>query len=511
VKLLRILVLVAVALALAPATRPAHAATTVDWPSYNNDLASRRFAMVTQIDKSNVARLHVLCTVDLDDPTRYEAGPVVVNGILYATTRDDTYALDARTCATNWMNHYGVDTVAASRGVAYANGMVFRGYRDGTIAGIDAATGQTVWNVSITGGDLSQYVSGAPIAWRGALFIGTSGSDIGGQGHIFALDQKTGAQLWTFKTVPNPGDPLAKTWQGATIIAGGSTWSSFALDSANGTLWVPTANPGPDYNDSERGGANLWSDSLLELNATTGVLLHAYQLVQHDFHDWDIAATPVLANVAGGKTVVLAAGKDGFARGIDPLGHSVLWQTAVARRENDDEPIEPTGTHFCPGVLGGVSYNGPAYFPPVNMLFVHSIDWCTTVKLRPGFPKWDPPNDWTGGTSKQDAQENGNVVALDASSGAVRWTRRMDAPLLAGLTVTASGLLLTADLDGNIFALDAATGKILRTIPTGLPVGGGVVAYAVAGKEYVAVAAGMTSQLLWKTHAKAARIIVLGL
>jgi alcohol dehydrogenase (cytochrome c) len=481
-----------------------------DWPAYNNDPGSNRYSPLNQIQKGNVGTLHPICSATLDNPVGFETGPVVVGGVLYATTLDNTYAIDATTCKILWTNHYPVNIGLANRGVAYAAGMVFRGFWDGHVVAINATTGATVWQVSLTNGDPSQFLSAAPITWRGALIMGTAGADTGGKGQVFALAQATGKILWRHQLVPDIGDMFSYTWKGAQHIAGGSTWSSFTLNDAAGTLWVSTGNPGPDYNDSQRIGANLWSSSVVALNASTGNWLQGYQLIPQDFHDWDVAATPAFVKQAAGPTLVVAAAKDGVVRAIDPKLGRIAWSTPVTRRYNVTAPMTILGTRFCPGTRGGTEWNGPSYSQLSGAFYVNSVDWCTTITLAPTFPPYAPPAAWEGGIDIRDPNGFGRVTALDAKTGAVRWWDKMPTPMVAGVTSTAGGLVFTADLSGTIYALDADTGATLGAVATQLPVGGGVVTYATHGTQYVAVAAGMTSWI-WSSTAAAPQIVVLGL
>jgi glucose dehydrogenase len=502
---------VALGASAASAAWPArHAVPDTDWSAFNNDPQADRYSPLQQIQKSNVAQLRPICSATLGDPIGFETGPVVIGGVMYATTRANTYAIDATNCNILWTNHFNLRRFGiANRGVAYANGMVFRGTWDGVILAINASTGATVWHASVTGGHGGEWVSGAPVAWRGTLIVGTGGADIGIQGRIMALDQSTGKMLWHYRTVPKVGDPLAQTWGGAQHIAGGSSWSSFTLDTANGIVWAPTGNPGPDYNDSERTGPNLWTNSILALNASTGALLDAYQLVPRDYHDWDVSATPILASLPSGANLVLAVAKDGILRAYDPVQHQQVWQTPVTRQENVTAPLLVTGTHFCPGTDGGVSWNGPAFSPVTGTVFVHSIDWCSTIFLSQTFPPFNPPDAWLGGTDTHDGVATGHVMALAAQTGSTLWSVNMPTPIVAGITPTAGGLVFTADLAGTIYAFDADSGSVLATINTGLPVGGGVITYATGGNQYVAVAAGMKSSI-WKTKARAPQIVILG-
>jgi alcohol dehydrogenase (cytochrome c) len=487
----------------------------VDWPGYNNDPGSNRYAAIAQITKANVGGLHVVCTASLGKVTRFETGPIVVGGILYATTPTQTYAINGATCATVWVNTY-VPTKkagAANRGVAYANGMLFRGFADGHVIAISAANGATVWNQNIVASGSYEYLSGAPVTWGSGVFIGTADGDNGQICHVVGLDQATGTVLWSQQTVPNPGQPEAKkTWKGATHIAGGASWTSLTVDSSTGKLYAPVGNPGPDFDIRLRKGANLNTNSILEFDSASGKLLRTIQLIPNDFHDWDQAAAPALVTLSGGQKLLLSAGKNGMVVGVDLATLDVLWSAADTTISNASAPIVPGGTHFCPG--GAVFWNGPSYSPSSGLAYVNAVDWCKTVHLAVK-PQPYPSNGsaWLGssdGYGEHDATSSGWLTAVNVKSGAVSWTYHAATPLLSGVTATAGRLVFSADLKGNVFAFDDSSGALLKTVATGAAVGGGIVSYETAGTQYVAVAAGFVSAD-WNTPQATSAIVVLGL
>lgn len=505
--------------AFALASCPTFASTpppTVDWPSYNDDLGSQRFATSNLLTKANVVSLHKLCTATLGNGiANLQSGPIVVGGIAYVSASADTYAIDGATCRVLWTNVYPLAAGLAgapNRGVAYAGGRIFRGFADGHIEALDARTGAVIWNRLAIAPGSHGYFTAAPIAWRGAIFIGNAGGDTGEPGRLCALDQRTGATLWTMQTVPALGSPAARTWGGATHIGGGTFWTSFTLDATTGILYVPAGNPGPDFYAAARTGSDAGSDTVFAVNASTGAVLAGYQTVPADFHDWDIGATPTLVRIAGRDPVGFVAGKDGFVRAIDLANGHAGWATAVTTILNETAPIAVTGTHFCPGTQGGVAWNGAAYSPRTADLYVNSVDACVTLDLASSPPTYTPGRLWLGSTNSfgtQDTRRLGYLTALDESTGVVRWRYSSPAPMLAGVTPTAGGLVITGDLAGNVLVFDDTTGRLIRTVATYQPIAGGVVSYVTGGKAYVAVAAGMTSNP-W--HVKGvARIVVLGL
>jgi glucose dehydrogenase len=388
---------------------------------------------------------------------------------------------------------------------------------------LDARTGREVW--SVKEGDVSkgETFPAAPVAWHGLVYIGNAGGDnFAVTGRMMALDARTGANVWTVDMVPRSGAANA-TWPLETDRvprAGGTTWTSYAMDTAAGVLWVATGNAAPDFLESVRPGSNQHAYSLLALDLRTGEIRKAVQLLARDFHDWDMAATPLLVKTAAGHMQVVEAGKDGYLYGIDPSSGSVLYKVSTTTHQNDSAPLTAQGTHFCPGIQGGTEYNGPAYSPQTNMLYVPAVDWCSTIALgAPNELKNKLGLPWTGskgianpfGTLDPQRTWSGWLTAYDADRGSVKWRYHSRTPMVAGVTSTAGGLVFTGDLLGNVLGFDARDGSIRFHATTGQPIGGGVVSYAVDGKQYVAVASGLNAPMTWQTKAGAAKVVVFSL
>jgi len=387
--------------------------------------------------------------------------------------------------------------------VAYADGRVFRGLADGHVVAMDARTGDVVWDVVGADSKAGEFYTAAPVVWEGRVYLGNAGSDYGAIGHVRAFDASTGRRLWSFDTVASTGED-AKTWPNdpARVKAGGGTYSSYALDPQAGVLYAPVGNPGPDFVRNYRDGDNLYTSSVVALDARTGVLQGYYQLVKNDFHDWDVAASPILFTSRAGRKMVAVAGKNGYVYGLSRDLHDVYFKTAVTRIENADAPITPQGTRFLPGTQGGTNWYGPSYSPALNALFVPAIDWATTVKLGdPDTLKHDPPNPFIGsanGFGTQDPKDKrfGHITAVDADTGKVLWRYDADTSMVAAVTPTAGGVLLTGDTKGNFLALDAASGRVLLRKDLGDPIGGGISTYMLGGVQYVAVAGGMKNPVV---------------
>jgi alcohol dehydrogenase (cytochrome c) len=521
----------------APAT--ARSERSGDWPTYNGPLSGDRYSPLSQIDTTNVGGLKQVCAFDAPEVVNFQSGIVAVGGILYFTLFNHTYAVDGATCHQKWKHtRPEPDTfLMVNRGVAYSDGRLFRGTGDAHVIAINASDGTLVWDVAIGDPRKGESAPMAPLAWNGLVFAGNAGGDnFGVTGRIYALDAASGKVVWQFTTIPGSGPALA-TWPKASAEnppSGGATWTSYALDEANGILYVPAGNPAPDFVHALRPGDNLYTNALLALDAKTGQLLSYVQLIKGDYHDWDLSAPPALFTTRSGRPFVAAGAKDGYVYNIDrgavarqgnaepdPTQLVIRSKTLTTTRENADAPFSTErATRFCPGVQGGVEWNGPTYHPALGLLFVNAIDWCTWVKLQPaaqvkGLPgtPWtgaEPADGWLFGKHDPADQWKGWITAFDAESGEIKWKLQMPKPMVAAITATAGGLVFTGDLDGHVLAFDAATGKELWRHDTGKAIGGGVISYAAGGKQYAAAATGLNAAT-WNTKAGPARVVVYGL
>ncbi len=471
-----------------------------------------------------------LCTFDTGERTNMQTGPVAVHGTLYVTTDTLTYAIDGATCALRW-RHVRADRVrpvhAVNRGVVYVDApsgpRVVRGSGDAHAYALDARTGALLWDIAISdprGG--GETISAAPVEWHGLVVIGTAGGDSPGvTGHVVALDADDGHVVWGFGVVPM-GGVGAESWPDPVPNyprTGGGTWSSYTVDTAAQVVVLATGNPAPLFTLAFHAGENLYTGSVVMLDMATGSLLRAVTLVPHDTHDWDLAAAPIALSTAGGASLIVEAGKDGYLTAINRPRGAIRYRVATTTIEGATAPITPAGTRFCPGTLGGTDWNGPAYDRVHNTLVVGAVDWCTTVRRRPldalrgvrGMP-WsahaDPAHPF--GVMDPRSHAHGWLTAVDADSGTIRWRYRSPTPLIAGVTATAGGLILTADLRGTVLALDAVTGTILYRGHTDQPTGGGVITYVAHHHQRVAVASGMTSTR-WHTASPSATVVVFGL
>ena len=415
-----------------------------DWPSYNRSLTSERFSPLSQITGENVGGLREVCSYDTGLTTSFQTGPIAVAGTLYFTTEFDTFAIDAATCEERWrstLDYERAGPLRVNRGAAYLDGRLFRGLQDGRLVALDAETGDLLWEVQVGITEKGETIPAAPVAWDGKVYVGNAGGDnYGVKGRIYAFDAETGEPAWetflvpkeqnvgTFTMVEAPisndatdgyasaGDPTTWNVPDGEPITGGASWTSYTLDpqanGGRGLLYVPTANPAPDFISSLREGANLMTNSITVLDAQTGEYVRHHLMVPEDFHDWDASAAPAIVTTAAGVRTVLAGAKDGNLHAFEdvaaapeggqaevggtgatseaaPGGGQVAsavppnkrYTRAVTTMLNVDAPLGPQGTYFCPGTTAGVMWNGPAYSGETNMAYVGSVDRCTTVTI----------------------------------------------------------------------------------------------------------------------------------
>ena len=297
------------------------AANANDWPMYARDATSTRYSPLTEITPANVANLKQICSYALPEETvTFESSLVEIAGTIYFTSPASTYALDANTCAVKWSEkHEMPGNPGTVRGVAVEGRRLFRGFRDGNIIAYDITNGEQLWSTKLTAPDgRVAIVALSPLASNGMVYVGTSGAENNCACFVAALESATGKVLWKFNTVPGAGQKGSETWPKGVTPGGGSTWSSLTLDAETNSLYFSTGNPGYDFADKYRPGANLYTNSVVALDAKTGALRKYYQTVPHDYHDWDLTSAPVVFNTKAKQKRVMVAGKDGFLISIDP-------------------------------------------------------------------------------------------------------------------------------------------------------------------------------------------------
>jgi PQQ-dependent dehydrogenase (methanol/ethanol family) len=477
-----------------------------DWLGYNRDYKGQRYTTLDQITTGNASRLAPKCIFQTGEIGSFQASPVVRQGVMFITTAHHVYALNAATCHALWSYNYqpvGTEFLPSNRGIALYKGMAIRGTLDGHLIALDATNGKLLWDVTVCDTRKGCFINAVPLAFDGRLFVGEAGADVQSTGHVHAFEAATGKPLWIFDLVPTGKQPGAETWGAGGAVGGASMWTTISLDPASRLLYMSVGNPGQDFSGANRPGDNLYTDCLVVLNADTGKLVWYAQQEKHDVHDWDTAAAPMLYEKDGHHYVAVGS-KDAELYIYDRDSHALVAKKTLTRRENDTVPLfAGKDVHVCPGSTGGVQWNGPAYHPALGMIFVNTVDWCSTYKSDPskaamfgGSMAMDPPD-----------QARGALLAFDAATGAQKWVYHAHAPMLAGVTPTAGGVVLTGASDGNFLVFDGRTGDELYSFYTGGAVAGGISTYMAAGKQYVAVLSGNSSKALWKTSGAATLIL----
>ncbi len=427
------------------------------WALANFDYANTRNTTAAQIDSSNVNQLGVAWAFPIPDVSSFGAlatNPIVENGVVYfETLTSHIYALNLSDGSVIWDHDYASENIGPN-GVAVAWGKVFALDGEKTVAALDASTGKELWTQDLPLTD-SEGLDIQPTPYNDIVYVasvpgvGVSNFYSGnGQGKVFALNQQTGEIVWSFNTVK--GDNI---WGNQDVNSGGGSWYPPAIDTSTGMTYWSSANPAPwpgttDFpNGSSRPGPNLYSNSLLALSGDTGELSWYTQVKPHDLFDLDLQLSPILAPVTIDGTqhnAVFTSGKLGTVYAMDQDTGALLWSTDVGQHENDHVLGIPDGKtiRVLPGDLGGVETpmayaDGTIYVPLLNQ-----PTYYTSTAI---------------GTSNEKYPVTGQLLAIDANTGAILWSNTFDSPDYGAATV-ANDLVFTSTYDGTLYAFDRATG-----------------------------------------------------
>ena len=474
-----------------------------NWLYASKDYSGARFVELAQITPKNAGQMRATCIFRSNTAGSTQTNPLVYKGVMYLTIDKATVAIDAATCRERWTYNWdqkGSVISPANRGVALKDGRLVRGTADGYLIALDMGKGTLLWSQKIADAKTSQYLSMPPLIYEDLVIYGPAGADWGAKNWIGAFKLSTGEQVWRFNLIPDTGEPGAETWpsQAAREHGGGSLWTPLSLDVKKGVLYVPVGNPAPDFYPDARPGTNLYTNSAVALDVKTGKLLWYKQFGPNDANDRDLSqVSPLFSATVKGKprNLLTVSGKDGLLRMVDRDSHDVLYELPITTRTDFDKVPAVGGVHGCPGLLGGMEWNGPAYSPPTKTLYVATVDWCGTFTKNDKPPEFTEHAHYYGGAVTPDPREQarGWLQAIDAATGTVRWKKQWPTPLVAGVTATSGGMLFTGDLNNDFLAIDASNGKTLYHFNTGGTVGGGVISYEIAGKQYVATTSGVVS------------------
>jgi len=481
----------------APAVSARAATGNQAWPYFGGDRDNTRFSPLTQVNPANVKKLGVAWTASLGQyQVLAESFPQVVGKTMLVTTNtDEIIAFNAATGKMLWHYASPVDFslstgvggygVTVNRGVAVDNGKAFIVTFDGRLQAVTVDTGERLWQTTAADPHLGYYETMAPTVWDGLVFVGSSGSQDGVRGFVSAFDEKTGKQVWKFYTVPAPGHG----WVPKGRHGGGGTYMPPTVDPSSGLIYVGTGTPSPVLLGTERQGPNLYTDSILALNAHTGKLVWYYQEVPHDVWSYGAASPITIFDVhKGGKTIhaVGEAGKDGHFYILNAATGKLLFPPAAYVTVH--HPIPTTkGVLACPGTLGGTPYSPIAYSPLTHAAYISGVDICFTLTVTGKATGGE--RDFAG-TRIPSKKKSGTFSAVDVNTGKFLWKLKLPSPMVGGAAVTASHIVFTAGQNGIFYAFDDRTGKTLWTANVGLATGSAPIAYAIKGTEYIAIVLG---------------------
>jgi alcohol dehydrogenase (cytochrome c) len=487
-----------------------------NWTSYNGDYTGRRYSNLHAINVANVAQLRASWVFHPGNSQNLEATPVVIRGVMYVTSANHVFALDARTGRTVW--HYPrpvssglLDDAAAhkNRGVAVWQHSVYVETDDAHLLCLDARSGGLRWDVQYADKRKHYGATSAPLLVKGAVIVGTSGGDSGVRGFLAAYDAVTGALKWRFWTIPGPGEFGSTSWPGdAYLHGGGTTWLPGTYDPELNTLYWPTSNPAPDFAGDPRPGDDLYTDCVVALNPDTGEMKWYFQFTPHDLYDYDANETPVLVDVEDKGTMrrlLVQANRNGFFYVLDRTNGQFLRATPFVEKLNWAKGVGPTGrpipsgriptaegTEICPGIDGATNWFSPSYNPNHRLFYVMALENCNLFFANPR--PFAQGKTYYGSGTKLPPDEHAQkiLLALSVADGkpAWRYPQAGHGRSWGGTLTTAGGLVFFGDDAGSFEAVDAATGRPLWHFNTGQGVRASPMSYAVDGVQYVAVSAG---------------------
>ena len=515
---------------------------TDSWLTNGGNLFNQRFSPLKQINTGNIDKLKGVWRVHLNGsgvgpPYSGEAQPIVHNGIMYVITgANDVFAIEVETGKFLWIYESGLDPEIStlccgwtSRGVAIGEGQIFVGRLDSKLVALDLTTGVEQWSVQAERWQDGFTITSAPLYYNGMVITGFGGAEYGVRGRIKAFNAADGSPIWTFYTVPGPGEVGHDTWPQDSDIwqrGGATVWQTPALDPELGLLYFATGNPGPDFNGAVRAGDNLFSASIVAIDVDSGTYRWHFQEVHHDLWDYDAANPVVLFDIdldGESRKAIAHPGKTGWVYILDRVSGQPL--IGIEERPVPQEPRQrtaatqpyPIGDAFVPQ-----SMEMPLYgLPYINEGRIFTPYWKDIVAIRPssfGATAWPPASYdprtqslficgmdliglFTGGTQDDgapqqqflggdflfDTQRVGIFASIDLHTNRLRWRQRWEDNCYSGSTATAGDLIFTGQNDGRFAALDSNTGEMLWEFQTGAGVNAPSAIFEHKGEQYVAV------------------------
>ncbi len=535
-----------------------------NWINHHGNYEAHRFSGLREINRDNVGDLKVAFTYAMGstqgggtDPVVFpfsglEGTPTAEDGFLYLTTGWGVVTkIDVRggKAVTVWKSDpeadkdWGTSVLCFginNRGAVLARDMVIAPVLDGRIRALNKTDGSLIWESQVADPGIAETITGAPLVIRDTVVTGMAGAEFGVRGWIAALSLDDGKEIWRTHTIPGEGEPGNETWKddfGAWKTGGGSTWVTGSYDPELDIIVWGTANPGPDWDNAYRPGDNLWTDSTIAVNATTGKFLWGFQHTPNDPYDYDsIAENTFVDTVINGQFVrsTLHANRNGFAYALDRATGEYVWGTQFVKKLDWTDGLDENGRPAsydpnsdvqsynegsaahrgdlvevgarseiegisCPAHTGGKNWPPTAYSPHTGLYYIPVIESCNKAFASVAPENWNAADrKWfLGGApyftfeDPRSGRITGSVTAIDVSNGVVVRKWETEFPMLGGVLATAGGLVFTGTADGAVVALDDTTLEELWRFETGSSINAPPMSYEADGKQYIAIEVGL--------------------
>ncbi|MEM7543673.1 MAG: PQQ-dependent dehydrogenase, methanol/ethanol family [Pseudomonadota bacterium] len=519
-----------------------------NWITHHGTLDAQRFSRLTEINRENVKDLKVAFTHVIGgiggggvyEHAGLEGTPLAEDGFLYVTDGwGAVYKFDVRNNGKlvwkmdpetdrDWAGSVtccGID----NRGVALWRDKVVSHTLDGRIILTNKTTGEIESDIPVADPEISEVLTAAPLVIKNHVITGVAGGEFGIRGWLTSTNLETGERAWRTYTIPAPGEPGSETWkQGpedhssdAWKHGGGPTWVTGSYDPGLDMLYWGTGNPGPDWDNEYRPGDNLFTDSALALQGIDGAMKWYFQYTPNDGYDFDGVNEHTLVDaMIGGKNTraMLHADRNGFVYAHERETGKFLWGKPFVKELNWTPGLDPTTgrplnydpesdvqrynpetslsrdhqqSRSCPGNMGGKNWPPAAYDPDRNRYYIPVIESCALHVNVPQKQEWVAREYWIGGGPKMGPVISGSVTAVDVNTGDVVGKHETKYPMLGGLLATKGGLIFTGLPEGEVVALDSDNLEKLWSFHTNTGINAPPMTFAVDGKQYVAILAGV--------------------
>jgi alcohol dehydrogenase (cytochrome c) len=502
-----------------------------NWLTYNGGYSSQRYSELDQVTPRNVDDLEVKWTLQNQVFGAWQTNPIVVDGIMYITQRpNDVMAVDAVTGRVFWMyRHTNAENArvccgANNRGVAVLGDKVYMGTQDAHLIAIDRINGKPLWKVQVGDVNYAYSITMAPLIVKDKVIVGVGGGEYGIRGFVVAYDAETGEEAWKFYTIPGPGEPGHESWEGDDWEHGGApVWITGSFDPELNLTYWGVGNPGPDWNAAQRPGDNLYSDSVIALDADTGELKWHFQFTPNDGYDYDAVQVPLLVDMEWNGTpskLMLWANRNGYFYVLDRVTGKYLlgknyvkvnWSSGLDENGRPFATPQPEGMPTWPGNQGATNWYPPSYSPRTGLFYFSAWeDYATIYRaeeqeyepgraflgggftvLTPaqgapgvGIGRTNPINTWT------DEVGHAALMAMDPTTGEPVWKYEQFDVSDSGMLTTATDLLFTGGREGHFHALDARTGELLWKASLGGQIVMAPITFMVDGVQYITVVSG---------------------